>query len=76
MERKEGKFKFEGERNESKQRTLFFFFFFFFVVVVVVTFHFSKPLKFIRGLPKRKILPGKRAFHAGKKTLKVTLPPP
>ena len=45
---------------------LFFFFF---------ASHFSKPLKFVLGLPKWKFSNGKKYFMPGKKSEKITLPP-
>ena len=44
-------------------------FFFFFA------FHFSKPLKFVLGLPKWKFSTRKKHFMLGKKSGKMTLPP-
>ena len=41
------------------------------------TFHFCKPLNFVLGVPKCKFLLGiyqEKAFHAGKKSRKVTYP--
>ena len=64
-------FTFQNGENSSKMRwgeALFFFFFFF-------AFHFSKQLKFVLGVPKWKFSTGKNAFHAGKKSGKMTLPP-
>ena len=52
-----------------EQRTFFFFFFFFFA------FHSLRPLKFVWGLQKWKILLGKNIFYTGKKLGKVTLSP-
>ena len=46
---------------------VFFFFFF--------AFYFSKPLKFVLGLPKWKFSTGKKHFTPGKKSEKMTLPP-
>ena len=48
-------------------RTFFFFFFFF-------AFHFSKPMKFVLGLPKGEFLPGK-SIHTGKKFKKNDFAP-
>ena len=52
-------------------KLIFFFFFFFFFFLA---FHFLKSLKSVWGLGQ--FLPGKSIFHAGKKSGKVTLPPP
>ena len=38
-------------------------------------FHFSKPLKFVLGLPKWQFSTGKRHFTPGKHSGKLTLPP-
>ena len=51
---------------------LFFFFFFFFFFFA---FHFSKPLKFVLGLPKWKFSTRKKYFTVGKNQEKITLPP-
>ena len=48
---------------------------FFVVVVVVFCFHFSKPLKFVLGVPNWKFSTGKKHFTLGKKSGKMTLPP-
>ena len=59
----------QGQNGKWRRKEGMGFFFFFFLLVT-----FSKPLKFVWGLPNWKFLPGKRAFHAGKKSGKVTLP--
>ena len=38
------------------------------------SFHFSKPLKFVVGLPKWKFSAREKAFQARKKIRKMTLP--
>ena len=48
------------------RRGLVFFFF---------AFHFSKPLKFVFGLPKCEFSTGKKAFHTGKKIRKNDFAP-
>ena len=67
-----GKLKKEGgkvtEWGEFFFSFLFFSFFFFFA------FHFSKPLKFVLGLPKWVVSTGKKHFTQGKKSGKMTLP--
>ena len=55
--------------QNDKMRTQPFFFFFFFA------FHFSKPLKFVLGLPKWEFSTGKKAFRARKKKQKKWLRP-
>ena len=52
-----------------------FFSFFFFFFCFVFVFHFSKPLKFVLGLPKWEFSTGKKYFMLGKKSGKITLPP-
>ena len=39
------------------------------------SFHFSKRLKFVLGVPKREFYTGKKDFTRGKKSGKMTLPP-
>ena len=63
-----GKFEMEGEKLQNEKRTIFFFFFF-------LLFHFSKPLKFVLGLPKWELSTGKKHFSSRKKSGKTTLPP-
>ena len=41
----------------------------------IFAFHFSKPLKFVLGLPKWECSAGKKHFTLGKKSGKITLPP-
>ena len=38
------------------------------------SFHFSRPLKFVSGLPKWEFSTGKKHFKPGKKSVKMTLP--
>ena len=66
MEKKEGNSK-KGRWNRYKMRKGYFF----------LLFTFSKPLKFVLGLPKIKmeIFYWEKAFHVGKKSGKMTLPP-
>ena len=62
-----GKLKLEVGKVTNEERTFFF-----------LAFHFSKRLKFVLGLPKRtkmEIFYREKAFHAGKKSGKMTLPP-
>ena len=61
-----GKLKEEG-KLQNEERTFFFFFFF--------AFHFSKPLKFVLGLPKWKFSTGKCISRWEKWSGKMTLPP-
>ena len=61
-----GKLKMVGEKVWKWAEDLFFFFF---------ALRFLKPLKFVWGLPKWTILPGKIIFHAAKNLGKLTLPP-
>ena len=51
--------KCKEENLENEERTFFFFFFFF-------AFHFSKPVKFVLGLPKWKCSIGKKHITPGK----------
>ena len=64
--------KFENGRRKShkmsKMRWEPFFLFFF-------AFHFSKPLKFVLGLPKWEFFYREKVFHAGKKNQEKWLPP-
>ena len=62
------KLKMEGGKVTKWGENPFFFFFFFFL------FHFSKPLKFVLGLPKWEFSTGKKTFHAWKKSGKMNLP--
>ena len=57
-----------GRWKSYKMRRPSFFFFFFF-------FCFSKPLKFVLGLPKWKVSTGKKHFMAGKKLRKNNFAP-
>ena len=57
--REGGKLKMEGWKVTKLGEDLFFFAF---------AFHFSKPLKFILGLPKWKFSTGKKHFTPGKKS--------
>ena len=59
--------KLQNEQNEDKMMRGPFFFFF--------AFRFSKPLKFVLGLPKWKFSTGKKTFHAGKKIRKNDFAP-
>ena len=52
------------EKLQNEERTFFFF-----------AFHFSKPLKFVLGLPKWKFSTGKKHFTAGKKLRKNDFAP-
>ena len=63
-----GKLKMKGESYKMSTGPFFFFFFFF-------TFHFSKPLKFVLGLPKWGIFYREKAFHARKKNQEKWLCP-
>ena len=63
--RKGGKLKMEG-RKSLKMRTFFFFFF------LLFTFQTTK---ICFGATKMEILYQEKAFHAGKKSGKMTLPP-
>ena len=75
------RWKIENGRGKGMKMSrglfLFWFFCFCFCFFVFCFFacHFLKPLKFVWGLPKWTILPGKIIFHTGKKSGKVTLPP-
>ena len=51
-----------------------YFCFVLFCFCFVFAFNFSKPLKFVLGLPKWKFSTGKKHFTAGKKSGKMTLP--
>ena len=71
---RKGRLKIENGRRKSykMRRGLFFF----------LAFHFSKPLKFVLGLPKwefstgeKHFLPGKKHFTPVKNPGKITLPP-
>ena len=53
---------------------LFFSFLFFFFLLLFAC-HFSKPRKFVLGLPKWKFSTGKKHFTPGKKSGKMTLTP-
>ena len=55
--------------KEKMRRGPLLFFFFFFAL------HFSKPLKFVLGLPKWKFSTRKQHFTPGNKSRKITLPP-
>ena len=57
----------EVGKERKRGEDLFFFFFF--------PFHFWKRRKFVLSLPKWELSTGKRRFHAGKKSGKMTLPP-
>ena len=74
MERKEGKLKkvrWKEEKLQNEERTFWTFFFFNYFA-----FQFSKPLKFVLGLPKWEFSTGKKHFRLGKKKQeKITLPP-
>ena len=52
-----------------------FFFLFIFLFVCFFASHFSKPLKFVLGLPKWKFSTGKKAFHSGEKIKKNDFAP-
>ena len=65
--RKIVKGKVEKLPNEEMRRGPFFFFFF--------ASHFSKPLKFVLGLPKWKFSTGKKHFTPGKKIRKNDFAP-
>ena len=70
-----GRWKIENGRVErwkscKMRRGPFFFFFFFFFAC-----HFSKPLRFVLGLPKWKFYTGKKHFTSGKKSGQITLLP-
>ena len=80
--------KWKEERLQNEERTFFFCFvlfcfvfvfslgfFFFFFPSSFFAFHFSKPLKFVLGLPKWKFSTGEKHFTLGKKSGKMTLPP-
>ena len=75
-EKKEGKikkgnvenWKWQKEKLQNEEETFFFPFPFIFA------FHFSKPLKFVLGLPKWEFSIGKKNFTPGKKSVKMTLP--
>ena len=45
------------------------------LVCFLFFFHFSKPLKFVLGLPNGNFLPGNSISHQEKKSGKMTLPP-
>ena len=57
QKRKSGKLKMEGEKLQTEKRTF-------------PPPHFSKPLKFVLGLPKWEFFYRKKAFHLGKKIRK------
>ena len=57
----------KGEKYENEQRTFFFFFFF--------AFHFLKQLNKLFGVYQNENFYREKAFHAGKKSGKVTCPP-
>ena len=61
MEKGRWKMRKNGKRKEENEKLLF---------------AFRKPLELFQGLPKWKFLPGKYLSHTGKKSGKVTLPPP
>ena len=66
QKRESGKLKMEGGKV-TKWGEVFFFSF---------SFHFSKPLIFVLSLPKWEFSTGKKHFTPGKKSGKMTLPPP
>ena len=53
----------------------FSFFFFFLFIFCFFAFHFSKPLKFVLGLPKWKFSTGKKHFTLGKNQENNFAPP-
>ena len=71
------------EKLQNEERTFFFFCFILFCLFIfcfvlfcfVFASHFSKPLKFVLGLPKWKFPTGKKHFTPGKKSGKMTAPP-
>ena len=63
-EKKKGKVQIWKWKEEKLQRGTYFF-----------AFHFSKPLKFVLGLPKWEFSTRKKHFKPGKKSRKMTLPP-
>ena len=70
LKSKKGRWKIENGRKEKLQKIgedLFFFFFF--------SFHFSKRLKLVLGVPKREFSTGKKHFTPGKKIRKNNFAP-
>ena len=67
--------KLKNERKSYKMSSFFFFFVLFCLFVLFCFFHFSKPLKFVLGLPNWEFSTRKKHFTSGKKSGKMTLPP-
>ena len=62
--------KWKVERLQNEEST----FFFLLLLLPFFASHFSKPLKFVLGLPKWKFSTGKRHFTPGKKSGKLLCP--